>query len=444
MSGPKVINIEAVRRRQKQDSKLLLSKLELALAECKRWQAQPQAADSLKRLASLREAGQWASLLLEAGRLNEFYQEESHRLRQQHAAEQAAQLSRAHRLQQSVVQMTEQLQNLPPSKERDILIIQLTRGDSIQHESALNTATHFIGELRHDQSASRLSELAASLIDPAAETYAPTRLSAPADPHQQRLEKCWNLLGELSTATHSPEIEALFVKARHIIKVPAVQQALLLDSLALEISTHLQHQRATRAWREELNMLLSELDEVRSPIAVGWRQRLTTALTESPSAEANPKLLTESRAWIDQIVAEETREEQRAAVLIALAATGYEVREGMAAAWVEEGRIVLRKPSESTYGVELSAPAQGSIIQTRVVALSDSPRDPLRDREVEQTWCGEYEQARAILDDAGFKASLVKAQPAGSIPLKTIGIPLASDNNRLSLDLREKRSKNAG
>ncbi len=441
MSGPKVINIEAVRRRQKRESQVLLRKLQLALAECERWQAQSQAADSLKRLETLRVAGQWEPLLLEAGRLRDFYQEESHRLRQRHAAEQATRLRRAHRLQQAVTQMIGQLQNLPPSKERDALVSQLAHADSTQHESAINAALHFIGQTQHDQNASRLRELAACLIDVDSETTTPTRPQALADPHRQRLEKCWQLLGEISTGEHSPEIEALSAKARLITTTPADQQALLLDSLALELSTHLQHQRVTRAWREELEILLTQLDEIRSPVAAEWRQRLTAALTQSPFPESNPNLLVEARSWIDQTIVEEIREEQRAAVLRALAATGYEVREGMAAAWVEQGRIVLRKPNESIYGVELSAPAQGSAVQTRVVALGDSPRDPQRDLEVEETWCGEFEKARTVLDEAGFKASLVQAHPAGSIPLKTVVIPLASGNKRQSSELRKTRQR---
>ncbi|MDB6005282.1 MAG: hypothetical protein JWR15_2269, partial [Prosthecobacter sp.] len=110
MSGPKVINIEAVRRRQKRESQIQLRKLQLALAECERWQAQPQASALLERLHALREAEQWEPLSIESGPLSSFYEDEAHRLAQQHAVEQAARLHRAHRLRQSIAQMTTQLQ----------------------------------------------------------------------------------------------------------------------------------------------------------------------------------------------------------------------------------------------------------------------------------------------------------------------------------------------
>ncbi|MCB1225012.1 MAG: hypothetical protein KDK99_04300 [Verrucomicrobiales bacterium] len=420
MSGPKVINIEAVRRRQKRQSHVELRKLQLALAECERWQAQPQAAESLARLETLRQAEQWEPLLHEARRLHDFYREESQRLRQQHAAQHVTTLQRAHRLLQSLAQIQAQLQTLPASAERDALISQLSSSELGDQESALNTALQFIGQSHDAQTSRRLSELAASLIDADAAAPTATRPQAAADPHQQRLEKCWQLLGELSTEDPSPELDTLSDQARRISSAPADQQPMLLDSLALRLSTHLQDQRALRVWREELELLLTELDEIRSPQAEAWRQRLTTALSQPASIELKPSLPTEARAWIDQTLAEETREDQRTAVLRALAAIGYEVREGMATAWVEQGRLILRKPNDPGYGVELSAPAQGNAVQTRIVAFGTQARDPQRDLEVEETWCDAFETARATLEAEGFQASLIQSHPAGAIPLKTI------------------------
>jgi hypothetical protein len=421
MSGPKVVNIEAVRRRQKREGLAQLRKLQLALAECARWQVQPQASAVLSRLNALHQAEQWEPLLLESGPLSSFYEEEAHRLRQQHAAEQAASLRKAHRFEQSIAQMTGQLQSQPASAERDALIHQLTSDDSSIQQSAVNEALHFIGQTQRGQSTNRLSELAASLMDSELASSAPAIPLTPADPHQQRLEKCWSLLGELSALADSPDIQALSTKARSISASPADQQPLLLDSLALELSAHLQNRRVIHALLHEMELFLIELEEIRSPAAAEWKQRLTKTLTQPLlDLKSARQLAEDARAWIEQTFAEETQLEQRGAVLRALAATGYEVREGMAAAWVEQGRLVVRKPNESAYGIEISAPPQGNAVQTRVVALGNSVRDPQRDLEVEETWCGEFEKARAVLDDAGFKASLIQTKPAGSIPLKTV------------------------
>jgi hypothetical protein len=219
----------------------------------------------------------------------------------------------------------------------------------------------------------------------------------------------------------SPDFQAMSDKARSISAAPADQQPLLLDSLALELSSHLQKRRVIHALRNEMEILLTELEEIRSPAAAEWKQRLTEAFTQ-PLLEPKSarQLAEEARAWIEQTFAEETRLEQRAAVLIALAATGYEVREGMAAAWVEQGRLVLRKPNESAYGIEITAPPQGNAVQTRVVAIGNSPRDPQRDLEAESTWCGEFERTRALLSEAGFCTNFIKEVSAGVVPLKTV------------------------
>lgn len=430
MSGPKVINIEAIRRRQKRESLALLQRLELALADCERWQtAEFQASSVMDRLRQMQGAEQWQPLIHEAGKQCSFYEEEARRLRQRRVADQAATLRREHRLQQALSQMIAQLQTLPATPKRERLILQLRTADPAAQQAALGAALDFIGQQQQQESSSRLRELAAGLMDPGAVSSNSPLPQPPADPQELRLEKCWNLLAELSAVVDSAEsskLQDLTLQAHRTAAAPADQQALLLDSLALELSSHLQNRRAALALRQELALLLAELEELHSPAVADWKQRLTAALALAPSAtplESTRALAQEARAWVDQTFAEETRQEQRAAILRALSAAGYEVREGMSAAWVEQGRIVLRKPGDPAYGVELSAPAQGNAVQSRVVAFNASGRDPLRDREVEETWCNEFEKARDVLCGEGFQASLVQAHPAGAIPLKAVPNP---------------------
>ena len=99
---------------------------------------------------------------------------------------------------------------------------------------------------------------------------------------------------------------------------------------------------------------------------------------------------------------------------------GYEVREGMATAWTEEGRVVVHKPGESVYGVELSAPSVGNALQVRVVAKGEVSRSQQRDKEVEETWCGEFSRLRALLAEEGFPTELKQAHAPGEVAIKTI------------------------
>jgi hypothetical protein len=95
----------------------------------------------------------------------------------------------------------------------------------------------------------------------------------------------------------------------------------------------------------------------------------------------------------------------------------------MAAAWAENGRVVVRKPSEPDYGVELASPPAGAAVQARVVAFGNPERSSLsaqRDREVELAWCDEFQRARELLDLDGFKPTLLHATPAGELPVKVV------------------------
>ena len=96
----------------------------------------------------------------------------------------------------------------------------------------------------------------------------------------------------------------------------------------------------------------------------------------------------------------------------------------MATAWAAAGRVVVNKPGETNYGIELMSPGDTTAIQTRVVAFEGagrgSERTP-RDKEVEEAWCSDFEQLRDLMSGAGFETVLRQAMPAGAVKLK--GVP---------------------
>ena len=99
---------------------------------------------------------------------------------------------------------------------------------------------------------------------------------------------------------------------------------------------------------------------------------------------------------------------RRRAVLGGLASLGYEIREGMDAAWANDGRIVVRRPGTEDYGVELAAPADVSRLQARLVGSDrpQAPRDAARDRDQETIWCGQFDQLRAIVAGEGGRIEI--------------------------------------
>ena len=119
---------------------------------------------------------------------------------------------------------------------------------------------------------------------------------------------------------------------------------------------------------------------------------------------AAESLAADAEAWCAGEAKREDARLRREAVLNALSQLGYEAREGMAVAWAEGGRIVLRKPSDTNYGVELMSPGDAAALQAQVVAFDYPARGEgsrLRDKEVEESWCSEA----AVVEDVvvGFE-----------------------------------------
>jgi hypothetical protein len=115
-------------------------------------------------------------------------------------------------------------------------------------------------------------------------------------------------------------------------------------------------------------------------------------------------------------------EERRRAVLEGLASLGYEVSEGMATAWVDGGRVVLRKAASPGYGIELSGGSQSDVLQVRAVSIGNpaEARDTSRDRDMETIWCGEFHRLQSLVAKSGGTLSIESARPIGQFPLKVV------------------------
>ena len=110
----------------------------------------------------------------------------------------------------------------------------------------------------------------------------------------------------------------------------------------------------------------------------------------------------------------------------------------MATAWAEDGRIVIQKPNEKGYGVELGSVADAERFQIQLVSLEQSSEATKlsRDRDRETIWCSEFGRLQAFLEKSGSELIIEKEIPAGIKPLKQV--EAASVNSR-----RERRSKDS-
>jgi hypothetical protein len=101
----------------------------------------------------------------------------------------------------------------------------------------------------------------------------------------------------------------------------------------------------------------------------------------------------------------------------------------MATAWVQGGRVVLRKAANPGYGVELSGGTQSDRLQVRAVGFGSPQmaRNTARDRDIETAWCGEFEKLQALLAGSGGRLEIETALPPGAVPIKLVSDPTGRD-----------------
>lgn len=198
----------------------------------------------------------------------------------------------------------------------------------------------------------------------------------------------------------------------------AQRRNLLLDSLVLDLAsaaTTLRQQREHLTHLQDLAHILGTLD---ADTHGELLREVAAADTDVPAARLRALADACQRAIDDhhQVQAAASR---RAALLAGLAELGYEVHEGMATAWSDQGRVVLRRPASPGYGVELGGNAGTGRLQVRAVAM-DTQRDRSRDRDVEALWCGDFSRLQAQLNAQGSDLQIERALGVGEVPLKEV------------------------
>ncbi|MHC2255745.1 hypothetical protein ACVILK_005437 [Bradyrhizobium embrapense] len=235
----------------------------------------------------------------------------------------------------------------------------------------------------------------------------------------QALLKVDKFLGELAGLGIDPSPFSARIAA--LEAEPRARQALVADSLLLDLNSAIKTGRERARLERDLADRHAELSEMKSVEAAALRVEIERAIAKSGASDQ--ELVKRADFLIEAEVRSMAAEERRRAVLEGLASLGYEVSEGMMTAWVSGGRIVLRKPANPGYGVELSGGSQTDVMQVRAVGLGNpaDPRDAGRDKDMETIWCGEFERLQSLVAQAGGNVSIESARPAGQFPLKVGG-----------------------
>ncbi|MCK1298437.1 MULTISPECIES: hypothetical protein [unclassified Bradyrhizobium] len=234
----------------------------------------------------------------------------------------------------------------------------------------------------------------------------------------QALLKVDKLLGELDGLGIDPSPFSARIAA--LEAEPRARQALVADSLLLDLNSAIKTGRGRARLERDLAERHAELSEMKSAEATALRVEIERAIAKAGSNDQ--ELVKRADFLIEAEVRSIAAEERRRAVLEGLSSLGYEVSEGMMTAWVSGGRIVLRKPANPGYGVELSGGSQADLMQVRAVGIGNpaEARDAGRDRDMETIWCGEFERLQSLVAKAGGNVSLESARPVGQYPLKVV------------------------
>ncbi|HDL6380378.1 TPA: hypothetical protein PXC91_006119, partial [Pseudomonas aeruginosa] len=210
-------------------------------------------------------------------------------------------------------------------------------------------------------------------------------------PREQRLARIDRHIAELQLLQGEASAQAFLERlARAEAEQRPERRNLLLDSLVLDLAQAAREHQQQRQRLEHLQDLASEVAALGAAEHAELLQRAAACQPDS-----DPQQLAELTERCNAILTAHLQQQaalaRRQAVLQGLASLGYEVREGMATAWAQTGRVVLRKPATPGYGLEVGGKADNGRLQLRAVALNAN-RDNQRDRDIETLWCGEFQR----------------------------------------------------
>jgi hypothetical protein len=229
-----------------------------------------------------------------------------------------------------------------------------------------------------------------------------------------RLAELAVILGEAATAEFETRLRRLFSDE------PPANRALLVDSLELDLVQAVARARERAALQLRLRMLAEQLSGLDRENSKQFSLSIVARIDE-PS-DLLLKLEHEAEAALEQAREEAAAQSRRQAVLAGLAKLGYQVSENLETAWVQNGRVVIKRTSQPGYGVELSGKIDSGRVQMRTVALRSpgSSVDSARDWDAETIFCSDVSTLQKRLGEAGGDLFIERALAIGATPLKIV------------------------
>lgn len=261
----------------------------------------------------------------------------------------------------------------------------------------------------------------------------------PSSEPDVRLDK---LLGEIEATCEPSESARFLQRAETAAKENEPgRRALLTDSLMIDLAAHRAAARQNEALLEKLRSARAALAALGDCLQARPVLAMIDERCRAHDTKDVPELLRAAGAVVTQETKVRAAASRRRAVLAGLASLGYTVHESMATALARDGRVIVRQPAESDYGVEIAVPAVGSSVQLRIVgsARPQRPRDRTRDKAAETAWCKEFEKMKARIDEQGSEVLIERALKPGEQPLKSVAFDDRACDTAASSDMVMKR-----
>ena len=237
-----------------------------------------------------------------------------------------------------------------------------------------------------------------------------------------------SMMSDLVSADIEEEGKQLFLeRVQSLLNHPPSQQLdMKIDSLSIDIKTHIHSARKMKASILAFNLALDNLTQLR------LTENLSTIDLENATIEdIDNATAALTKHYEDEVIAKNA-ELKRVALLKAFGKLGYNVNNHLETAYVKNGRLVMGKASESPYGVELASSPNMARLQVRVVAKagSESQRSTALDKAEEQRWCQDFTSLSNQLTEEGLLIEIDRQLEPGESIVKAVDFDDAQwDNN---------------
>lgn len=110
--------------------------------------------------------------------------------------------------------------------------------------------------------------------------------------------------------------------------------------------------------------------------------------------------------------------------------------------WTSRRKVVVKRPSQPGYGVEIGGKIEAGRVQMRTVAIrnANAPADFTRYRDAETIFCGDVTDLQAQFAEAGGEIVTERTLPVGATPPRVVPDALNRNDEDIKEPTRSERS----